>query len=235
MGHCQAFPMGRRARISYMATWYERMRSAREKLGLSKTAFGKRVGVSQPTVTDWESGVMQPNGKNLLKASRVLGMTPEELMDGTVGAAPEDQPTAPGQEYVSVARVFIKASAGITGWTIEHIHGNGQPIFFRADWLSENGYKANKLYALKVTGASMEPGLHNGDLVVINTMDTEPKDGEVFVVNYEGEVVIKRMKRDAGQWFLSSDNADKTRYSDKLCDEHAQVVGRVIYKQSERI
>jgi phage repressor protein C with HTH and peptisase S24 domain len=43
------------------------------------------------------------------------------------------------------------------------------------------------------------------------------------------------MKRDAGQWFLSSDNANKTRYPDKLCDEHAQLIGRVIYKQSERI
>jgi phage repressor protein C with HTH and peptisase S24 domain len=161
---------------------------------------------------------------------------PHGWLDETEYATPvTGGPAEPGQEFVPVARVRIKASAGITGWTVEHINGNGQPVFFRADWLAANGYKANKLYALKVSGSSMEPGLHDGDLVVINSADTSPKDGDVFVVNYEGEVVIKRMKRDAGQWFLSSDNANKTRYPDKLCDEHAQLIGRVIYKQSERI
>jgi phage repressor protein C with HTH and peptisase S24 domain len=159
----------------------------------------------------------------------------EYSTSGAAEVASSRGPAEPSQDFVPIERVRIKASAGITGWTVEHIHGNGQPVFFRADWLAANGYKPNKLYALKVSGSSMEPGLHEGDLVVINSADSSPRDGDVFVVNYEGEVVIKRMKRDVGQWFLSSDNANKTRYPDKLCDEHAQLIGRVIYKQSERI
>jgi SOS-response transcriptional repressor LexA len=78
----------------------------------------------------------------------------------------------------------------------------------------------------------MEPGLWDGDLIVINSVDTQPKDGEVFVANYEGEVVIKRMERNAGEWWLTSDNP---RFKPKKCDEHAEIIGRVIYKQSERI
>ena len=42
----------------------------------------------------------------------------------------------------------------------------------------------------------------NGDTVVINTAQAEPKDGAVFAVNYEGQLVIKRLVRDAGQWWL---------------------------------
>ncbi len=78
----------------------------------------------------------------------------------------------------------------------------------------------------------MEPSLWDGDLVVINTGATEPKDGVAFVLNYEGEVLIKRLERDAGEWWLTSDNQ---RYKRKRCDEHALLIGRVIYKQSGRI
>ena len=118
------------------------------------------------------------------------------------------------------------------GFAIEHLNGNGPPIFFRAYWLKSAGLRADRLFALRVSGDSMEPGLWDGDLVVINSAATEPKDGVAFVVNFEGEVVIKRLERDAGVWWLASDNQ---RYKRKRCDEHALLIGRVIYKQSERI
>ena len=81
----------------------------------------------------------------------------------------------------------------------------------------------------------MEPSLWDGDLVVINTSDTSPHDGEAFAINYEGELVIKRLRRDAGEWFAISDNSDQRRYSPKRCTEDVVILGRVIYKQSERI
>jgi phage repressor protein C with HTH and peptisase S24 domain len=65
----------------------------------------------------------------------------------------------------------------------------------------------------------MEPGLYDGDTVVVNTEQVTPKDGVVFAVNYEGELVIKRLMRDAGQWWLRSDNADQRRYPRKTCGE----------------
>ena len=82
----------------------------------------------------------------------------------------------------------------------------------------------------------MEPTLFDDDVVVVNTEDTEPKDGEVFAINYEGEPVIKRLVRDASTWWLSSDNPDQRRYPRKECmDPHCIIVGRVVHRQSERI
>lgn len=149
-----------------------------------------------------------------------------------LGALPAPQPTAPGPEFIAIERVNLKVSAGVTGFAIEHLNGNGPPIFFRADWLRAEGLRADRLFALRVAGDSMEPNLWDGDLVVINTAATEPKDGVAFVLNYEGEVLIKRLERDAGEWWLTSDNL---RYKRKRCDEHALLIGRVIYKQSQRI
>lgn len=98
-----------------------------------------------------------------------------------------------------------------------------------------NNYRPEMLFGVRVSGASMEPSLWDGDLVVINTADTDPHDGEAFAINYEGEMVIKRMRRDAGEWWATSDNADQRRFAPKRCTEDVVVIGRVIYKQSERI
>ena len=60
-------------------------------------------------------------------------------------------------------------------------------------------------------------------------------DGKVFAINYEGELVIERMKRDGGEWWLAPDNDDKRRYPDKRVGEGVILLGRVVYKSSERI
>lgn len=138
-------------------------------------------------------------------------------------------------EFIKIKRVDLKLSAGITGYSVEYLNGDRAPIIFRRDWVESKGLNPSKLYALKVSGQSMETSLYDNDLVVINADDTKPVDGEVFAVNYEGELVIKRLIRQAGAWHLSSDNMDKRKYADKVCHENCIIIGRVIYKQSERI
>lgn len=138
-------------------------------------------------------------------------------------------------DLVPVARVKFKISGGITGFTIEPDTSTGKPIFFRRDWFDLNGYKPEALFSVRVNGDSMDPSLRNDDLVVVNTLETTPIDGEVYALNYEGELVIKRLRRDSGEWWATSDNADQRRFAPKRCTEDVKVLGKVIYKQSERI
>lgn len=138
-------------------------------------------------------------------------------------------------EYPAIRRVRFKLSAGASGFAIEYIDSDGPPIVFQKSWFVSRGFNPAKLFATKVANGSMETGLYDGDTVVVNTESTQPKDGVVFAVNFEGELVIKRLVRDAGQWWLSSDNPDQRRYPRKLCDENVHLVGEVVHKQSERI
>ena len=139
-------------------------------------------------------------------------------------------------DLVQIRKVSLRLQAGIEGFAIEPEEGDGPPIFFRADWMQARGYKPYKLLAIRVKGSSMEDKLNEGDTVVVNTADVEPADGEVFAVNYEGEPVVKRLVRDGGLWWLSSDNPDQRRYPRKECKGDACIlVGRVVHKQSERI
>lgn len=134
-----------------------------------------------------------------------------------------------------IKRVQFKLAAGVHGYALEVDNGDAAPVFFRKDWIKSNGYSADKLVAFRVKGQSMEPSLWDGDLVVVNLADNTPHDGEVFAVSYEGEPGIKRVRRDAGEWWLASDNTDQRKFAPKRCTEDVEILGRVIYKQSERI
>ena len=207
-------------------------------LGWTQESLAQACGwESQGTVSQYLNGKIPLNLDAALKFAHHLQCLVSDFSPKLADTLnePADKPVPPSSDFVPIRRVQIKVSAGVTGYYVEPLQGDGPPIFFRADWIASKRLRADRLVALRVNGASMEPGLYDGDLVVVNADETTPRDGEVFVINYEGEAVIKRLRRDGGLWWLSSDNPDKRLFADKHCDEHALVIGRVIYKQSEHI
>lgn len=210
------------------------IRQGREHLKLSEEAFGKLLGVSRGTVQHWErEGGTAPNRTRQLAVADLLGLTLSELMSGhkSLEIDLENNP-----DYPSVKRVHFKLSAGTSGFGVDYdAESDKAPIVFAKSWYAGNGYEPSKLFAVKVANGSMESGLYDGDTVIVNTAQKEPKDSVVFAVNYEGQLVIKRMIRDAGEWWLSSDNPDQRRYPRKVCDENTFIIGEIVHKQSERI
>jgi phage repressor protein C with HTH and peptisase S24 domain len=137
---------------------------------------------------------------------------------------------------VQIRRVRLRLSAGIVGFAVEPDEESGGSFGVETEWMARNRFDADDLIALEVTGESMEPRLYRGDLVVVNTADKNPADGQVFAINYEGEAVVKRLTRDAGHWWLTSDNPDQRRFPRKLCDGvTCLLIGRVVLKKSENI
>ncbi|HWU35444.1 MAG TPA: S24 family peptidase [Methylovorus sp.] len=214
-----------------------RIEAERQALGLSKTDVWKGAGVSSGMYSQWMNG-SEPKGLTLVLLAKLLNVNEKWLATGKgekhpgAGASSNELDE---DEFVPIRRVDFKVSAGVSGYVVEYLNGEKAPIYFRRDWISSRGYDADHLHAIEVSGQSMEPSLWDGDMVVVNTADQRMVDGEVYAFNYEGESVVKRLKRFGGQWFMSSDNSDKTRYPDKLCDGGCQIIGRVVHKQSERI
>lgn len=139
-------------------------------------------------------------------------------------------------DYPSIRRVKLKANAGVSGYSVDYSEqDDGPPIVFRADWFKMKGFTPEKLFAVRVTGQSMQPKFSAGDIIVVNTEDTQPKDGLIYLVSYEGEFTVKRMVRDAGEWWLSSDNPDQRRYPRKACNGDTTVIGKVVYHQTDNI
>lgn len=212
----------------------ERLRRLRTERQLTQQQLASVFGINKASVAEWESGRTLPSSERIPQLADLLGATTDYLLRGAEPQASVGQSEA-GATYIAVRHARFKLAAGVTGYTIEYDNSNLGPLFFRGDWLQKRGLRADKLIALKIVGSSMEPGLFDGDTVVVNVADSTPADGAVVAANYEGECVVKRLKRDAGQWFLSSDNADKRFYPDKLCDENVQIIGRIVHRQSEHI
>jgi len=148
-----------------------------------------------------------------------------------VHAAGPDDPS-----MTQIMKVKLRVQAGITGFQVEPEHYDGETQGVPTKWVEREGLHKEALLALVVRGESMEPGLYEGDTIVVNTADKQLVSGAVFVVNYEGEAVVKRMLRDAGQWWLVSDNSDQKKYHRQLCKGAiCIVIGRVIRKESTHI
>lgn len=215
----------------------ERIRLCRNEKKLSQQAAAKSVGMSQAVLSQIENGAYTSSTFTPLLAE-LFGVEAMWLATGR-GRSRKDTVLVEDLEanptIVPIMKVTFKLSAGIAGFAIEQEEKSGRPVFFRRDWLFDKGYKPENLFAVKIQGSSMETTLWDGDLVVINTADNEASDGQVFAVNYEGELVIKRMLRDQGRWVLLSDNQDQKRYPPKVCTEDVFLIGKAIYKQSEQI
>lgn len=160
--------------------------------------------------------------------------TPDFVISTPTGTAVIQLKNNP--EYPSIRRVRLKAQAGVSGYAVEYSQeDDGPPIVFRADWYKAKGYRPEKMLALRVKGDSMIPSMYEDDLIVINTMSVTPKDGVPFLVSYEGEIVVKRLARDDGMWWLTSDNPDQRRYARKICNGGTEIIGEVVYRQTERV
>jgi len=191
--------------------------------------------VSPGAVSNWFA-TGRISKENLVQVAAVLKVKVEDLIAGTVDDGPKAIELENNPDYPAIRRVKLKANAGISGYSIEYSGADdGPPIVFRADWFKLKGFTPSKLFAVRVTGQSMQPRFSAGDIIVVNTEDTTPKDGLIYLVSYEGEFTVKRMVRDAGEWWLTSDNPDQRRYPRKACNEHTEVIGKFVYHQTDNI
>lgn len=220
----------------------------RSRFASNKAAMGRALGYRDGAFVRQMIEGERPVSEKTARAIEVELRLPEGWMDQVptttvvAGAASRvSQHAAPidienNPDYPAIRRVKFKLSAGASGFAVEYIDSEEDaPIVFRRQWFESRGYEPRKLLAVRVANGSMEPGLYHNDTVVLNTADTEPKDGAVFAVNYEGELCIKRLVRNTGQWWLHSDNPDQRRYPPKLCDERVFLLGRIVHKQSEQV
>lgn len=221
--------------------------------GGERVRFCDKAGVSESRLAQLLSTTYRDGTAFTEKTARKLeeaaGLPPLYFDQGAIGPVTSELPSTlpPGFKRVrgvdsddptitQIRKVKLKVQAGITGFQIEPEHDDGDTQGVPTRWIRDEGLSEHALLATTVKGESMEPGLHHGDTIVVNTNDKKLVDGAVYVVNYEGEVVVKRLLRDAGQWWLSSDNADQRKYHRKQCKgAECIIIGRVVRKESTHI
>jgi phage repressor protein C with HTH and peptisase S24 domain len=138
--------------------------------------------------------------------------------------APEEKSSGP--DWVAVPRRPLGASAGPGA-----LPPDEQPIGafgLSPRWLREQGLEPGRVSAILVEGDSMEPGLRDGDEILVDERPRPLRDG-VHVVRVDGVLLVKRVELGRpGAVVLKSDNPAYDPIELPLAD--VAVVGRVVWK-----
>jgi phage repressor protein C with HTH and peptisase S24 domain len=209
------------------------------QLGKDQQWLREALQLSPSVVTNWKTrGV--PSGK-AVSVAKILDLTTDQLLglesaDFPAGASRVQAVERGDPAYAHIKKVKLRLSAGVTGFQADPEFDSGGTVALDPRWLARHGFAPDRLIAIKVKGESMEPTLYEDDLVILNTADTQMVDGAVYAFNYEGQAVVKRLSRDAGEWWLTSDNPDQRKYHRKLCrGGDCIIIGRVVRKESDHI
>lgn len=221
----------------------ERLKIVRTSLGKEQKEVAELLGISYRSWQDYEQGKSVPGGK-VFEALVKQGFNANWLLtgDGEMkrGAA-AGYPLAEayrhgdlagelGEGFVHVPRYEVSASAG--GGSVLHSEQIVDHLAFRADWVRNAlGIPVSSLVLINVTGDSMEPTLSEGDLILINKDTDGVGDNAVYVLRYDGKLVVKRIQRmHDGSVIIKSDNSiygPETIKGDLV--NGLNVVGRVVW------
>ena len=212
----------------------ERLRNKMRDLGLNESQLSRRASVPQPTINRILSGESASPRKSTVEAlSRPLGVSPDWLLFGTGSEATHDRsPSA--KDYALIPQFKAKGACG-GGYLNEHVETT-EGLAFKRDWLHRMKAKPENLYVIYAEGDSMEPYIFQGDVVLFDRSQTEPKDKQVYVIRRpDGGNSIKRLTQQlSGTWVIRSDNPDKIANPDEPVSEDAihemPFLGRVIWR-----
>ena len=116
---------------------------------------------------------------------------------------------------------------------LQHLTRLTEFLGFRRDWLRTTFGRDPKELILDIAvGDSMEPGIRDGDALLIDTTDQTFRDFGIFVIEARGERLVKRVQRKFdGSLILISDNK---LYHPELIPadlaKEVRVVGRGIWR-----
>lgn len=177
--------------------------------------LSRRIGEKPQTVNNWKARGRVPASKLPLLAA-VLGVSNDWLLTGnnplpttspspvnarptaplegrdvTLWEAPEDLPS---EHYTLVDSYAVELSAGAGAEALQW-QPDSDPLAFRADWFARKQLKPEQCKGLFVRGHSMSPALEDGDVVLIDLSDTWIRDGEIYAILLNGELLIKRLEK----------------------------------------
>lgn len=224
--------------------WY--LRNLRSRAGYkSRAALGDACGLDGSTIARLEQSKsnQRPEVDTLKKLAPVLNVDLETLliMAGytpindeflNIWGHPSDEVSS--NNHISTAQIKPKNLVRIP--VLGKISA-GQPItaIEEADnWLTLdkdihliNGYPIDEFFCLKVIGISMEPTIHDGEIILAHWQDTiNPGEVGVFLCNEYSEATIKRYRLEGGQMVLIPDN--KQFPVQVYSPDNCRVLGKVL-------
>lgn len=199
----------------------------RTELGITQKEVADFVGVSEATVSRWESGHIDNMRRDRIAAlSKILRMSPLAIM----GIDDTDLSTRLPNMISIDARTFRVPIVGRVA--------AGRPIVADEEIIGyeyiDNKYSkdGHEYFGLRIVGKSMEPTIMDGDIVIVRRQNYV-ENGEIAIVLIDGEeATAKEVKESAdGITLIGHNTAVYTPHfysAQEVKNLPVQIIGRVV-------
>lgn len=193
----------------------QQLKKYRLSANITQKELAQRLFVSQQAVGRWETDKTTPNPETVYKIAQIFGITSDELLGD---AKP---PSSTGGIWIPV---LGDVAAGIPIEAVEDV----------VDYEEIDAAMAatGDFFGLRIKGASMEPRIREGDVVIVRKQeDADTGDTAVVLVNGDS-ATVKRIKKepDGGIWLLPNNPAyDPQHFSAaEVAATPVRIIGRVV-------
>lgn len=194
----------------------DKIKFYRKMAGLTQKELGEKIGVKHNTISSYESGKNEPEQDMLFKIAAALDISINELFPQTASSFSGIKGVRIPILGKVVAGIPIEAITDIDGW----------------EEISPKMAASGEYFALRIKGLSMEPKLHEGDIVIVKRQsDVESGDTAIILVDGEDATVkqIKKTKEGIMLIGLNIDVYPPHFYTNReIADLPVQIIGKVV-------
>lgn len=198
-------------------------------------AISKMTGASLSAVGHYKTGERTPKDEFIDKFIEAFNLNVEEKNKLKLAVALDRTPDIIKKKLAFVSNgKFINDTLITVPVLAVASAGSGKINFeetpLKTITIPKNGYDEGT-YLIEVEGQSMEPIIKDGSYIVIDPKDIEIQNDKIYVVNYDGQVYIKKVivNKEIKAIILKSVNP---KYEDKYITEnmleHFKIIGRAV-------
>ena len=167
-----------------------RIRDARKALGLSQADLAIRVGVSQPAIANWESGVHDPRRLTLAKLADALETSFDWLAAGDRSSFETDKHGAAAYIRRPLQHVPVISLRASVLWAKDIA---ADPHSIAEDYIPVTT-GISTLFAVFVHDEAVNLEFPRGALVVVDYADRLPNNGAYCLVSVAGAPMVRRWR-----------------------------------------
>ncbi len=149
-----------------------------------------------------------------------------KIFDVTIGEIAGEPRVSPDHYPVPVFELRAAAGAG----ALAHEAEPTGHLMFREQWLRRIANDIRRLFVLEVSGDSMWETLHDGDHVLVDPAQANPRREGLYVIRLDDMLQVKRISMHPVKKLLTikSDNPAYPSY-DGIKPDDVAIMGRVIW------
>ena len=198
----------------------EILTNLRNEQDVSISELARRVGMAKSAVSRYFNKTRQFPLNRAQDFAKALNTTTEHIL----GIKTSEPPTPPSNGYPTVRiPVLGDVAAGVPILAQQDIVGYED--------IPADMAKTGEYFGLKIKGDSMEPKIHDNDIVIVKSM-SDAENNDIVIAMINNEATCKRLHKYSNSVVLTAINSDY-KPIEVTPDENIQILGKVVMSISK--